>query len=724
VALDRSGRVSVWNPAAQRMFGWAADEAMGKPLPILPPGREEDGDALFRGGLRGEVFHGFEARRLRKDGTEIEVSVSRAPIRDERGDIVGVMAVYTDLTERKGTEAALHRSEQRYRELFENALDLAFTTDMAGNITSVNRATERATGYHREELTAMTIVDLAAPEHRDAVRGVIGLAPRITESGVARTLPWRYELDILAKDGRRVSVELGIRLIEDESGRPIGVQGLGRDLTERRRAEAALRESEERYRDLVENAGDIVYTLDLGGVFTSVNRAAERITGYGAEELVGTSILELVAPGDVERARDMILGTGDRDAPALYELEVVAKDGSPIVLEVNSRVVLNEGEPVAIQGIARDISEWKRAATAIEQSERYYRSLIENALDVIAVLDGDLRFRYASPPTQRVLGYRPEELVGRSVLDLLHPEDVQTVMDLIDRGRRTPGFTPTVTIRFRHADGGWRVIEGIGENLLDDPAVGGIVVNARDVTDRTRAEQGLHRSLGVLRRTDEERRRLLAHLVGAQEEERSRIAAEIHDDSLQVMTAVGLRVEMLARRFEDPTARDELARLYETVSLSVERLRKLLFDVRPPALDREGLAAALRLALNQLRMDTGIEWVVRTRLKLEPPGTLRSILYRIALEAINNIRKHAGASRVEVELEEQEGGVRMVIQDDGQGFPAERLEQEVPGHLGLITMRQRAQVAGGRVHIDTAPGRGTAVGVWIPLAPGTASVAS
>ncbi|MGH2654474.1 MAG: PAS domain-containing sensor histidine kinase [Actinomycetota bacterium] len=724
VALDRDGRVTVWNPAAERIFGWPADEVMGRPLPIVPHDRAEEGDALLAAGLEGKVFHGLETRRVRRDGTTIDVSASRAPIRDAEGRIVGIIAVYSDLTERKRVEAALRHSERRYRELFENALDLAFTTDMAGDITAVNRATERATGYTREELFRMSIVDLAAPEHRDAVRAVISLAHQVGDPEMARTLPWRYELDVLAKDGGRVSVEVGIRLIFDESGRPVGVQGIGRDLTQRRRAEAALRESEERHRELVENAGDIVFTHDPAGNFISVNRAVKRVLGYAPDELMGTSIVNLVAPGDRDRSRETILGAGEEHGSTPFELEVVAKDGTPVVLEVSSRVVLKDGKPVAVEGIARDISEWKRAAAVVQQSERYFRSLIENALDVIAVLDSDLRFLFASPSTERVLGYRPEQLVGRSVMDLLHEDDVQTVADLIDRGRRTPGFTPTVTIRIRHADGGWRVIEGIGENLLNDPAVEGIVVNARDVTDRTMAEQGLHRSLGVLRRSDQERRRLLGHLVSAQEDERSRIAAEIHDDSLQVMTAVGMRVETLARGLEDPAAREEMMRLQETVALSVQRLRKLLFDVRPPALDREGLTAALRLALNQLRMDTSIEWEVRSTLAAEPPGSLRTILYRIALEAINNIRKHARASRVDLELEERDGGVRMAIRDDGAGFLAERLEEDVPGSLGMMTMRERAQLAGGQIHIDTAPGKGTAIVAWIPLTPGGTSVAS
>lgn len=591
VALDDSGRVVLWNPAAERTFGWAADEAVGQPLPIVPPDRAREADDLLQTGLRGRVVQEMDTRRMRRDGTEFDVSVSRAPIIGTDGRVVGVMAVYTDLTER-------------------------------------------------------------------------------------------------------------------------------------RRAQVALTESEERYRELVENARDMVYSRDLDGTITATNRAAEPVTGYSVDELIGMNILDLVAPEEREQIQDRMERSRAGEDPELFEVEIRTKDGGTAVLEVNSWLVRKDGRPTEVHGFARDISRWKDAARVVEDSRRYFQSLLENALDVIAVLDQDLRFRYASPSVQRVMGYRPEQLEGRTVMDFIHPDDAATVLDLIQQGRETPGLIPTVTIRLRHADGNWRFIEGLGEDLMHDPAVGGIVVHARDVTDRTMAEQGLHRSLGVLRRTDDERRRLLAHLVGAQEEERSRIAAEIHDDSVQAMAAVGLRVESLARRVEDPTIKGELARVGETVTDAVKRLRKLLFDVRPPSLDREGLAASLRLALNQLRMDTGIQWEMNSTLAAEPPDSLRTILYRIALEAMHNIRKHAAATTVDVELSDHDGGVRLSIRDDGVGFPAERLEEEDSGHLGLITMRQRAQLAAGRLHIDTAPGRGTTVVAWVPLAPGTVSGAT
>lgn len=229
-----------------------------------------------------------------------------------------------------------------------------------------------------------------------------------------------------------------------------------------------------------------------------------------------------------------------------------------------------------------------------------------------------------------------------------------------------------------------------------------------------RAEDELHRSLEVLRRTDAERRRLLAYLAHAQEQERGRIAADIHDDSIQAITAVGIRLEMLKRRLVDPEHLLVLDELEGSVVMSIARLRHLLFELRPPVLDREGLAPALRMYLAEVSRDAGISFTLENRFKSEPPLETRTILYRIALEAFSNVRKHAQARALEVTLEEVEWGFLMRIRDDGQGFALDSASDPLPGHLGLTAMRERAELAGGRWRVISALGAGTTVECWLP----------
>jgi signal transduction histidine kinase len=233
-----------------------------------------------------------------------------------------------------------------------------------------------------------------------------------------------------------------------------------------------------------------------------------------------------------------------------------------------------------------------------------------------------------------------------------------------------------------------------------------------------RAERDLHRSLAALRKTDRERRRLLAYLTRVQEQERSRIASDIHDDSIQAMTAVGIRLESVKRRLfgTDSAALDELNELEGTVVLSIARLRHLLFELRPPVLDREGLAPALRLHLERLSIDRPVEFDIDNRFESEPPGETRTILYRIAQEAVANVRKHARATRVDVLLDQQNDGFLVRISDDGVGCSAQMAQDigQDPGHLGLTAMRERAELAGGWWKLHSSPRAGTTVEFWLP----------
>ena len=229
-----------------------------------------------------------------------------------------------------------------------------------------------------------------------------------------------------------------------------------------------------------------------------------------------------------------------------------------------------------------------------------------------------------------------------------------------------------------------------------------------------RAKAELQASLVVLQASDDERKRLVAHLTQAQEQERGRIASDIHDDSIQAMTAVGIRLESLRRRLTDPEQLRVLEELEETVVLSIARLRHLLFELRPPVLDREGLAPALRVYLEELSKEAGVAYRIDNGLVAEPPEDTRRILYRIAQEALTNVRKHARARRVLVVLKEEERGFRILVRDDGQGFSMEGPEEQALGHLGFTAMRERAELAGGWWRISSSPGRGTTVEFWLP----------
>jgi signal transduction histidine kinase len=243
-----------------------------------------------------------------------------------------------------------------------------------------------------------------------------------------------------------------------------------------------------------------------------------------------------------------------------------------------------------------------------------------------------------------------------------------------------------------------------------------VTVVERELAARHATEDQLRGSLVQLEATDAQRRRLLNSLVTAQEEERRRIASDVHDDSIQVMAAVGMRVGMLRAQHAGDAALDtQLQRLEETCEQSIYRLRHLLFQLRPPSLDSSGLVAALDEYLQQWTEEAAISYQLDDRLSHEPPPDTRSVIFRIAQEALTNVRKHARASEVRIVLEDRPPGVLLRITDNGVGFTELNRSPSGVDHFGLVSMRERADIAGGWWRIESDGSDGTTVEAWIPV---------
>jgi diguanylate cyclase (GGDEF)-like protein/PAS domain S-box-containing protein len=339
------------NKAAVRHYGYTRDEFLAMSiLDVRPP---ESIPAVLENIAARPSAHrdAGEWEHLKKDGTRIFVEISSQLI--DFGGRAARLVLINDVTERKHAEAALRESEERYRELFENANDVIYTTDLSGRYVTVNPMVEKISGYTCEEIRRMTFAELIAPEYLELSRQMMA---RKLAGEEATTF---YETEIVSKSGERVLLEVSSQLIYDDEGAPAGVQGIARDITTRKRAERALRESEERYRELFENANDLIYTHDLAGNFTSLNKTGERITGYTREEVAALNIAGIIVPEHLALARGMMARKNLVDEATVYEVDIMAKDGRRVPLEVSTRLIYRNGRPCGVQGIARDIAERK-----------------------------------------------------------------------------------------------------------------------------------------------------------------------------------------------------------------------------------------------------------------------------------------------------------------------------------------------------------------------------
>jgi signal transduction histidine kinase len=220
--------------------------------------------------------------------------------------------------------------------------------------------------------------------------------------------------------------------------------------------------------------------------------------------------------------------------------------------------------------------------------------------------------------------------------------------------------------------------------------------------------------VGELESAHTERRKLVGQLINAHEEERQRIVENLHDDPVQAVVALRMRLEMLVARTADPVLARELDQLREDAAAAAERLRRLLFEIQPLELDTSGVAVALRGSLEQASAETGLAYELHDRTTRRPSQPVRTLLCRVGREALANVRKHSHATRVDVELDSDREGFSLTVRDDGKGFDAGQGLLVRPGHLGLPAMREQVEITGGRLKLESQAGTGTALHVWLP----------
>ena len=488
------------------------------------------------------------------------------------------------------------------------------------------------------------------------------------------------------------------------------IEALYQDIRQRRENEDVLRRSEERFRDLLESAPDAVVIVDEAGRIVLVNEQTEEMFGYERGELLQRGI-ELLLP---ERFRTRhadhrsayIADPRTRPMGVGLELAGRRKDGTEFPVDISLSAIETDDGLLAT-AFVRDIGERRLTEELRVRSEERFASLLESAPDAVVITDSEGRIILVNAQTESMFGFVREELLGRDV-EVLLPESVRErhavhrVGYLDDPRTRPMGIG--LELAGRRKDGTEFPVD-ISLSAIETE--GGRVLTAfvRDVTERQAASE--------LRRSLAQRRALLQHLVRAGEEERLRIATNLHDDSIQAMTAAGLRLERLRREIQDPDQLSALSKLEDAIEVSISRLRHLLFELRPPILDNEGLAAALRIYIEESQDQTPTVYRVEDQLRAQPGHEARIILYRVAQEALTNVRKHAHAAEAVVLLAHRDGGFVVRITDDGMGFLAMEATT-VPGHLGLAAMRERAELADGTIRIESAPYVGTTVECWIP----------
>ncbi|HET7271185.1 MAG TPA: PAS domain-containing protein [Rubrobacter sp.] len=367
---------------------------------------------------------------------------------------------------------------------------VTYVQEVGHNDTAVyvSPQVEALTGYSTKDFEENPDLWYGAIHPEDIGR-VIAEDERTDDTGERFSMEYR----MVRRDGGVVWVRNEAVLAEDQEGRPRLWQGVMIDVTERKRIEAALYESEQRFRGAFENASTGVALIGMDRRYFKVNRALCGMLGYPEEELLLKTSPEITHPDDREvgreRSESLLAGEIESD---IREKRYVRKDGETVWVLTSVSVVHDpEGNPSHFVSQFQDITQRKRVEEALKESEERFRALVQNASDMVVVTEADGTVRYVSPAVEKVLGRKPEELSGKDTFAIMHPEDVPRARQFLTDVVKRPGVTSSVELRLRHADGSWRHVESRCTNLLEDPAVRGVVINSRDVTRRKEAETRL-----------------------------------------------------------------------------------------------------------------------------------------------------------------------------------------------------------------------------------------
>jgi len=601
----------------------------------------------------------------------------------------------------------LAESRDAYRDLAENARDFIYTGDLSGRITYVNEAMAAFFGVPMSAIVGRRFHDLMAPDPETA-----DVDAALAALAAGTSLPL---LTFAVRTGAGLRwVEALASAIRDAHGDIIGVRGIGRDVTERIDAARALRESEERFRTSFDSASIGIVLVGTDGRVTQVNRAFCAMMGYEEAEVLGQGFEVLTHPDDVSATAEHAgeaLGGGAQS----YHLEkrYRHKRGHTVWGLLSSALVRDpHGEPRYFISQIQDITERKQAEEALRESELRYRGLVESQQDLIVRFDADLRLTFVNDAYCEKIGHSRAELLGRSWLYLVDPEDLGgllAVMPSID----VPPYRSRADVRVQTAQGerwiAWEscAIKDAHGNTIEIQAAG------RDVTERRAAEEALRASLEELRRSEERLRLLAQHQATIREEERKRLGFDLHDNVCQELLGIAMLIESLRRRVKPlaESAGVELDRIVQYLNELVEHLRILARDMRPMQLRDLGLEGSLRSLVDAMASP-------QTRVTAEFVGAIPRLeedveiaVYRIAQEALANAARHATAGAIVVTLAVRDGHIELVVRDDGRGFDVEGRRSQA---LGLVSMRERAVALGGRFEVTSAPGDGTTVRLECP----------
>jgi PAS domain S-box-containing protein len=739
---DPEGRITHFNPAAVEFSGrtpklgdmwcvtWKLLYPDGSPLP-----HEECPMAIAL--KEGRILKGGEYMAERPDGTRVWFRPFPNLLRDGQGNVVAGINMLLDVTDQRKAQEAT----SLLANIVASSDDAIVSKNLNGVITSWNQGAEHMFGYTAHEAIGQHITLIIPRDRYEEETQILARLRRGEKVDHFRTVRVR-------KDCSTLDVSLTISPVKDFSGRIIGASKVARDVTNESRAERYLRESEERFRAIVETTPECVTLVARDGTLLHMNSSGLRMIGAARlEQISGTSIYNLIAPEDREIFRVFTerVCAGQRGS---LGFEIVRHDGGRRHMDARAAPLRNPDGTVVQLAVMRDITDRKRAEEREREITREavaatakFRAVFEQTTQFAGIMTKDGILIDANKLSLAPCGYTSEEVLGRPFWETkwwrAFPESqrkIKAATTLVAQG-----VPYRETLRYSFADGTERLVDFALFPIVDrDGQVIFLHPTGVDITDRKAAEENsrkLAESLEaeVRARTKELEQRnaevvmqsdqlrdLSWHLLRTQDEERRHIARELHDSAGQTLAVLGMNVEQLVQKaaHASPELTADAEAIEETVRQLHRDIRTTSYLLHPPLLDESGLSSALQWYVQGLLERSGLNIALDISEDFgRLPREMELVVFRLVQECLTNIHRHSGSSTAQIKLTRGAQEIRVDIRDQGKGMSPERLAEVRSGGsgVGVRGMRERLRQFSGSMLIESGKS-GTRVFVIIPLA--------
>ena len=594
--------------------------------------------------------------------------------------------------------------------LLDKNLDLLMTNPAGEKLLGLSKKTLKS-GRSKNLLEIIPIIS-KSPIHRKLLR--------VLESGK----PFKADDIVLTtKDGEK---RLNIKALRMQNDVGLVVS----DVTELTKVQEELQRTEDYYRALMENAMDGMVIINSDGAIRNKTASIERVFGYKIYDDIGRSSFDFVHPDDLPKAADAFTKLVQNPGLTIrYEIRARHVDGSWRTIEVIGKNLLNNPAVEGVVANFRDITEQKSMQEALSRSEEYFRALIENSLEAMVIIDARGLISYESPSFERLLGYKLQEHFGRSPFEHVHADDLARVSKTFTGLIKKPGVVVRDELRVWHKDGSLRTVEVVGQNLLNNPAVKGVVTNLRDITERRQAEEQLHQvyqqEKELRQQLEEEMKRRVEFTRALAHELKTPLTSvlaaadllvsELHEEPLQTL-AKNIRqgASNLGSRIDEllDLARGEVGMLQVKLDwVDILQLLREAADSMAPLASRRGQSLVLMLppSLPQVRADA-------------------ARLQQIVTNLINNALKFTQVGgNVKLKARQKSSTIVVEVQDTGRGIskedqkylfqPYHRLQMDYSKGLGvgLALCKMLVELQNGRIWVKSGPGKGSTFGFSLPL---------